>query len=179
MGMAMMSVRIREMTFMPTVRGRRSIILSSTGRPSADMDRPKSRRTRRESQSRYCTCRGLSRPYRASSRWRAASPARGLRFVSISVGEPGARWMTQKLMRVIPHKTSSIHSSLRTMRNVSCSRAALRDEQTACTHILRYYSVRVIHCRMSATSCCHCGERRSWRKRAYRLSSRPRQTSIR
>ena len=53
MGTEMSRVRIREATFIPTVRGRRSRILSMTGLPSADMDTPKSKCTRRQSQSQY------------------------------------------------------------------------------------------------------------------------------
>ena len=61
-GMAMARVRSRETRFMPTVRGRRSRILVSTGLPSADMELPKSRCNRRTSQSQYCTYRGRSSP---------------------------------------------------------------------------------------------------------------------
>ena len=62
MGMVMASVRMSEATFMPKVSGRRSTILSQTGRWSPLMDRPKSSLTRRESQFTYCTVSGWSRP---------------------------------------------------------------------------------------------------------------------
>ena len=52
-GMAMIRVSTREITFMDTVRGKRSRILSSTGRASADMELPKSKCSRRSSQSPY------------------------------------------------------------------------------------------------------------------------------
>ena len=177
-GMAMSRVSTSETTFMPTVRGRRSRILVSTGRESADMELPKSSCTMRVSQSQYCTYSGRSRPYSASSRWRAAAPASGLSVVSRSVGEPGARWMTQKLIMVMPHSTSSIHSVL---RKTCRSGPERRLFAAGWGRVLmkKAYSVRVIHWRMSSTSFCQPEERRSLRKRAYRESSRPVHTSIR
>jgi len=62
MGIAIMSVSTSEATFMPKVSGSRSTILSHTGRWSLLMDRPKSRRTSRDSQPRYCSCNGRSSP---------------------------------------------------------------------------------------------------------------------
>ena len=61
-GTAMSRVSTREATFMPTVSGSLSRILSMTGLASADMEMPKSRRTMRESQSRYWTYNGLLSP---------------------------------------------------------------------------------------------------------------------
>jgi len=49
---------------------------------------------------------------------RASVSAFGLRVVTISVGEPGARWMTQKLMTVMPRKTAPTHRSLMAMRRM-------------------------------------------------------------
>ena len=40
-----------------------------------------------------------------------AAPASGLSVVSMSVGEPGARWMTTKLTMVMPHRTRSIQKN--------------------------------------------------------------------
>jgi len=62
MGTARSRVRAREATFMPKVSGRRSSILSQTGRLSPDTDWPKSKVASRASQRAYCTCTGWSRP---------------------------------------------------------------------------------------------------------------------
>ncbi len=91
MGMAHSRVSTSEATFMPTVSGRRSLILSHTGRGSLDMELPKSSRASRPSHCTYCTCSGLSSPYRASRRLRVSAPASGFMVVCMSVGEPGAR----------------------------------------------------------------------------------------
>ena len=49
-------------TLRRSVTGRRSAIFERTGRPSGENERPKSKRTSRDSQFQYWTCSGLSSP---------------------------------------------------------------------------------------------------------------------
>ncbi len=62
MGMDTARIMIRLMKLSPKVMPMRSLILSHTGRRSEEKERPKSRRDSRDSQSQYCTIKGLSRP---------------------------------------------------------------------------------------------------------------------
>ena len=108
MGMATPRMMIRLMKLRPKVMPMRSLILSHTGRRSGEKERPKSRRDSRDSQSQYCTMRGLSRPYNSRRRFWASREALGLRVVCMSVGVPGARWITIKETRVIPRSKGII-----------------------------------------------------------------------
>ena len=90
--------------------GIRSRILSATLLPSWEKETPKSKTTRRRIQVQYCTCRGLSSPYKARILSFTSAVALGLRSVAMSMGEPGARWMTAKEMMVIPINRGTMRS---------------------------------------------------------------------
>ncbi len=84
--------------------GSRSRIFADTGLPSGEKDTPRSSTSRRPSHLPYWTCSGLSRSYMARRRSFISAVTRGFISVWRSVGEPGARCMTEKQMIVIPKK---------------------------------------------------------------------------
>jgi len=112
MGMAMRKMRAMDNTFRKTVMGRRSRILADTGLASGEKDTPRSSTRRRPSHFPYWTCRGLSRSYRARRRSFISAVTRGFISVWRSVGDPGARCMTEKQITVIP-KNRGIMNSMR------------------------------------------------------------------
>src|SRR5262249_12524210 len=61
--------------------------------------------TSRPSQFQYCTASGLSRPYISRSSCRAwALDLAPISPACRSTGSPGARWMTAKVMKVMPRR---------------------------------------------------------------------------
>jgi len=110
MGMAMRKMRAIESTLRNTVMGSRSRILADTGLPSGEKDTPRSSTRSLPSHLPYWTCSGLSRSYMARRRSFISAVTRGFISVWRSVGEPGARCMTEKQMTVIPKNRGTMNS---------------------------------------------------------------------
>jgi len=111
-GKAKIKTMIRDKTFIETVIGIRSAILSITFLPSGENEYPKSKKAILFSHRRYWIYNGLSNPYKALSLSFTSGVAFGFICIKRSAGEPGARFITKKHINVIPNIRGNMERSL-------------------------------------------------------------------